>query len=229
VAAGMRYFFDRGLFCQLKREIEAQIVRVLDAGAGSGAFAACLRDSGFFTEVVALDIADSCITACKKSGLLTMQGTLADLQPETYDLITMNDLIEHVFSPRDLLLQCHQALTEDGFVVIATPNGDGFDFKILRERTGNITPPEHLNYFNPKSLSLLLTDCGFTPLLVETPGLLDVDMVQKERERGYPVDAANEYIGFIMDQDEKVRQNFQDFLARSLLSSHMIIIARKQT
>lgn len=32
VAAGMRYFFDRGLFCQLKREIEAQIVRVLDAG-----------------------------------------------------------------------------------------------------------------------------------------------------------------------------------------------------
>ncbi len=32
VVAGMRYFFDRGLFCQLKREIEAQIVKVLDAG-----------------------------------------------------------------------------------------------------------------------------------------------------------------------------------------------------
>lgn len=32
VSAGMRYFFDRGLYCQLKREIEAQIVRVLDAG-----------------------------------------------------------------------------------------------------------------------------------------------------------------------------------------------------
>jgi hopanoid biosynthesis associated protein HpnK len=32
VAAGMRYFFDRGLYCQLKREIEAQIRRVLDTG-----------------------------------------------------------------------------------------------------------------------------------------------------------------------------------------------------
>lgn len=32
VAAGMRYFFDRGLYCQLKREIEAQITRVLDFG-----------------------------------------------------------------------------------------------------------------------------------------------------------------------------------------------------
>lgn len=32
VKAGFRYFFDRGLYCQLKREVEAQIVRVLDAG-----------------------------------------------------------------------------------------------------------------------------------------------------------------------------------------------------
>ena len=32
VASGLRYFIDRGLYCQLKREIEAQIVRVLDAG-----------------------------------------------------------------------------------------------------------------------------------------------------------------------------------------------------
>ncbi len=32
VRAGFRYFFDRGLYCQLKREIEAQIQRVRDAG-----------------------------------------------------------------------------------------------------------------------------------------------------------------------------------------------------
>ncbi len=32
VTTGMRYFFDRGIYCQLKREIEAQIVRVRDAG-----------------------------------------------------------------------------------------------------------------------------------------------------------------------------------------------------
>jgi hopanoid biosynthesis associated protein HpnK len=32
VAAGMRYFFDKGLRSQLEREIEAQIVRVRDAG-----------------------------------------------------------------------------------------------------------------------------------------------------------------------------------------------------
>jgi len=32
VSAGFRYFFDRGLYCQLKREIEAQIKKVIDAG-----------------------------------------------------------------------------------------------------------------------------------------------------------------------------------------------------
>ena len=32
VMTGIRYFFDRGLYCQLKREVEAQINKVLDAG-----------------------------------------------------------------------------------------------------------------------------------------------------------------------------------------------------
>lgn len=32
IRAGLRYFFDRGLYCQLKREIEAQIKKVLAAG-----------------------------------------------------------------------------------------------------------------------------------------------------------------------------------------------------
>lgn len=32
VKGGVRYFFDRGVYCQLKREIEAQIKKVLDAG-----------------------------------------------------------------------------------------------------------------------------------------------------------------------------------------------------
>ena len=32
VRAGFRYFVDRGLYCQLKREIEAQIKKVVDAG-----------------------------------------------------------------------------------------------------------------------------------------------------------------------------------------------------
>jgi hopanoid biosynthesis associated protein HpnK len=32
ITAGFRYFIDRGLYCQLKLEIEAQIMRILDAG-----------------------------------------------------------------------------------------------------------------------------------------------------------------------------------------------------
>ena len=38
---------------------------------------------------------------------------------------------------------------------------------------------EHLNYFNPKSIEILLNNCGFEILIVETPGKLDVDLVKK--------------------------------------------------
>lgn len=203
-------------------------VNVLDVGAGSGAFAVCLKKTGFFRKVTTLDISDSCVDACKKQGLIALKGTLDDIPPHSFDLITMNDLIEHVYSPRKILEQCHSCLTENGVIAIATPNGEGFDFKILREKTGNITPPEHLNYFNPKSLSLLLKSTGFLPVYVETPGLLDVDMVHNARASGFPLEKKNEYIGFILDQGEEVRQEFQKFLSCSHLSSHMISIAQKQ-
>lgn len=203
-------------------------MNALDAGAGSGAFAACLRKSGFFREVTTLDIADSCVRACKEQGLIALKGTLADIPPRSFDLITLNDLIEHVYSPRNLLEQCHSALRENGVIAIATPNGEGFDFKILREKTGNITPPEHLNYFNPVSLSLLLKSTGFLPVHVETPGLLDVDMVHKARAGGFPLEKKNEYLGFILDHGDETRQEFQKFISRCRLSSHMVIIAQKQ-
>lgn len=203
-------------------------LNVLDAGAGSGAFAVCLKNSGFFREVTTLDISDSCVRACKEQGLIALKGTLADIPSGSFDLITLNDLIEHVYSPRKLLEQCHSVLRENGVIAIATPNGEGFDFKILREKAGNITPPEHLNYFNPESLTLLYKSAGFLPVHIETPGLLDVDMVNNARSEGFPLEKRNEYLGFILDQGDEIREEFQKFISRCRLSSHMVIIAQKQ-
>ncbi|WP_292426077.1 methyltransferase domain-containing protein [Methanoregula sp.] len=199
----------------------------LDLVAGSGAFASCLKNTGFFNDVIALDISDSCVTACKNAGLSAQKGTISDIDPGNLDLICMNDLIEHVFAPADQLAECRKALKSGGFIAIATPNGEGFDFKILKEKTKNITPPEHLNYFNPRSMKLLLEKAGFTPIVVETPGILDVEMIRKERESGFPLKASNEYLDYLLGQDAGVLDNFQKFISQNGLSSHMLVIAQK--
>lgn len=200
----------------------------LDLGAGSGAFAACLKKTDFFGDVVALDISPSCVRACRDAGLSAKQGTINDVKSGSVDLICMNDLIEHVFDPFTLLKECCRTLKPGGCLAIATPNGEGFDFKILGKGTRNITPPEHLNYFNTFSLPLLLRKAGYRSVMIETPGILDVEMIKKEKENGYSLKEKNMYLDFLFDQDENVLENFQIFLSQNGLSSHMLCIAQKR-
>ncbi|MFH0753285.1 MAG: class I SAM-dependent methyltransferase [Candidatus Omnitrophota bacterium] len=200
----------------------------VDVGAGSGAFAVCIQQAGFFEKVVALDISSSCVEACQKQGLSTIQGSVRDIVDGSVDLLTMNDLIEHVFDPLALIGECHRALKKGGFLSIATPNGEGFDFKILKENTGNITPPEHLTYFNPVSLPLLLERGGFRCVAVETPGKLDVEIVLKETKNGFSLEKNNAFLGFLFEQGDAVLESFQQFLVENRLSSHMLVLAQKR-
>lgn len=201
--------------------------RAADLGAGSGAFAKALLDSGFFNEVVAVDFSDDCVAACSKLGITAIKGSVQDISE--VDILTMNDLIEHVFDPISFIKSCHAALNDGGFIAIACPNGEGFDFSIMKEKTVNITPPEHLNYFNPFSMTRLLEENGFEVVSIETPGILDVQIVLRALKDGVIEMTDNLYLkNLILDGDEKTLEDFQGFLAANKLSSHMLAIARKK-
>ncbi|MFQ5787777.1 MAG: class I SAM-dependent methyltransferase, partial [Thermodesulfobacteriota bacterium] len=199
----------------------------LDLGAGSGAFAMCLENTSFFGSVLALDLSDDCIKVCKNNGLNALRGSIADMDSNSVDLICINDLIEHVFDPSSFLRECYRVLRLGGYVSIATPNGEGFDFKIMKERTMNITPPEHLNYFNPDSLVQFLSKKGFHLVSVETPGMLDVEIVQQAKISGFPLEERNEYLTYLLEQGDEILGNFQRFISENKLSSHMLILAKK--
>lgn len=198
----------------------------LDVGAGSGAFALCLKRSKLFSDVITLDLSESCVSTCAKLGLNAQQRNINEMSSDYVDLISVNDLIEHLYDPFTFLLECYRTLRCSGYIAIATPNGEGFDFKIMKEKTVNITPPEHLNYFNPYSMELLLKKAGFNVLYLNTPGKLDVQIVLKQKKAGYFV-GKNEYIDFLLEQDEDTLNNFQNFISNNKLSSHMFCLAKK--
>lgn len=198
-----------------------------DVGAGSGAFALALQECGLFAKVLALDISPDCVTACAGVGLEATCGPVAVLEDASVNIICTNDLVEHLFDPAAFLSQCRHKLAPGGFISIATPNGQGFDFKILGPDTVNITPPEHLTYFNPGSITKLLERTGFSVVSLETPGRLDVDMVLQARSQGFPLAEKNSYLDFVLSQGEEVQAALQAFLAANLLSSHMLVLARR--
>ncbi len=209
--------------CGVKKKITA-----LDVGAGSGAFALCLQKSRYFKEIVALDISELCVSACKKNGLRARLGTIADYQKDSMDLICVNDLIEHLFNPLSFLKKCHALLRKNGLIAIATPNGEGFDFKIMKDAVKNVTPPEHLNYFNPFSIEKILNYSKFKIVSIETPGRLDVEMVDRARKEGLNLKRNNEYINYLLEQNDTIKDNLQKFISQNKLSSHMLVVAQKE-
>lgn len=201
----------------------------IDLGAGAGTFALCLKETSLFSDVIALDLSEACVNACKKAGLNAQLKTINDIPDNSIDLISMNDLIEHLFDPYSFLIECYKTLQKDGYIFIVTPNGEGFDFKIMKNRTVNITPPEHLQYFNPDSLDAILNRAGFHITFLETPGKLDVQIVLKEKlGGGITLVDKNEYIAYLLEQDEKILNSFQKFLSENRLSSHMLCLAQKK-
>lgn len=201
--------------------------RALDIGAGSGAFARCLVDSKDFETVVAMDISEECVASCKNQGIEAYCTSIENWDGDKFDIIFANDIVEHLFEPKEFIRACQRNLTDGGVLCIATPNGLGFDYKILRESTGNITPPEHLNYFNPASAELLLKESGFKHIIVETPGILDVDIIINMRNGGYDLKSKNEYLDYILSRGDRTVKSFQEFLRNNLLSSHMVVVAEK--
>ena len=201
----------------------------VDVGAGSGAFALVLKRWKYFRKVLALDVSKECVEHCRKIGLHSRLGSVQILENNSVDLLTVNDLIEHLFCPKSFLEKCFNVIGKSGFISIACPNGEGFDFKILKEKTINITPPEHLNYFNPNSIKGLLEQIGFNQVFIETPGVLDVQMIERRINDGeLDLSKNNEWLHYLFTECPKyVNDNFQNFLKENNLSSHMLIIAQK--
>ena len=107
------------------------------------------------------------------------------------------------------------------------PNGKGFDVVALGKASDTVDA-EHLNYFNPKSLALLVSAHGLEVLEVSTPGVLDADIVRKRALRGDLDLEAHPFLKQVLVEEwERLGGPFQEFLVQQRLSTHMWLVARR--
>jgi SAM-dependent methyltransferase len=77
-----------------------------------------------------------------------------------FDVINMGFVLEHAFNPFELLLKAHEHLFVGGVLLAEVP----YDFNPVQDRLDHyecVSTPDHVNYFNPRSLYDLLKRCGF--------------------------------------------------------------------
>ena len=82
------------------------------------------------------------------------------------DVLVLQNVLEHVLHPEELLRKLQQLLADDGCLLVQVPN-DFSDCQALANQQGRINrdywflPPQHLNYFNEKNLPEVARSCGF--------------------------------------------------------------------
>ncbi|MEI8345814.1 MAG: class I SAM-dependent methyltransferase, partial [Candidatus Omnitrophota bacterium] len=129
--------------------------RLLDIGCGPGFFLEEARQGGF--EVEGLDLSRwSADYARKRFGIRVFEGLLAQapFEPKSFDVITFNDVIEHIEDPKTFLTQVRRLLKNDGVLYVSTPDIDSFLSRLLQGSWWGINK-YHLCYFSRKTLKAL--------------------------------------------------------------------------
>jgi SAM-dependent methyltransferase len=134
--------------------------RLLDIGAGTGAFAAYMQQNGW--EVTGLEpdeVARERALADNKMRLLDT-GELFSLPAESYDAITLWHVLEHVHELHPYLEQLKTLVRRGGRIFIAVPNYTSYDATVYGAAWAAYDVPRHLYHFSPDAMEDLLARHG---------------------------------------------------------------------
>ena len=143
----------------------------LDVGCGEGFGLSYFKEQGYI--VKGLDFSSSGVLSQNPDCLSELvTGDLFELlkieieSKNTYDIINLKNVLEHVIDPIDLLNALHNTLSLDGVIILTVPN----DFSIIQKEAIRrkhidkefwISPPDHLSYFEKNSLVKICKTTGF--------------------------------------------------------------------
>lgn len=97
-------------------------------------------------------------------------GTLDDFphRDVKFDLIVLNQVLEHIPDPTKLLARLSGMLKPGGRLVLAVPNAKSVFARFFKRVWINWHIPYHLHHFNAKSMRLFLERCGWRVVAVRT-------------------------------------------------------------
>ncbi|HEX8083232.1 MAG TPA: class I SAM-dependent methyltransferase [Solirubrobacteraceae bacterium] len=141
--------------------------RILDFGCGAGLFLDLAHKRGFEPYGVDLSKASVEEARSKPSGRNAYFGSPRDV-PEIaaggFDVITMWSVLAHLTSPVEDLTMLRELLAPGGALLILTVNANSLMLKAARDDWNGFTP-NHLKFFSPTTLPLLLKRAGFASVV----------------------------------------------------------------
>ena len=133
---------------------------VADVGCGAGSFLDIIK--GVAAKTIAIEPTKIYHNSLEERGHLVL-NSLSELKPESCDVITSFDVIEHVQSPLDFIIMKREALKKDGRLFCLTPNSNEILTKLDIDKFDEFYyRTVHLWYFNKKSFQWMAEQAKFS-------------------------------------------------------------------
>lgn len=155
--------------------------KLLDVGCGPGLFLTEAKKRGW--EVYGTEFTDKQITYLQEKGISTFQGKLnsTSFEENMFDVIISSEVMEHINNPVEEVGYFHRFLRKGGLLYITTPNFNAIERYLLKGNYNVIAYPEHLCYYTPKTIHLLLSNNGFKKMKITTTGI-NPDRIKSSRK-----------------------------------------------
>ena len=173
-----KHFFDEDLYTIANLEkvhqywrAEAQYIKdlgyrggkILDIGCNTGEFLFCMGE-GY--QKFGIEIADVPADLAEKKSITVYRKPLEELAlaENSFDVVTLYALIEHLSDPRSLVKEISRILKPGGLVVIMTGDYQTSKAKMLGSRWHMYIPPLHQYFFCRKALRMVANEFGLDEL-----------------------------------------------------------------
>lgn len=164
--SGVMRWMRRRKIVKRRQAVERRVSRLpgdlLDAGCSTGIFMDEMRSAGW--RVIGIEIsAETAAYARRRLGLDVIQGDLpgAGLAPESFDAVTMFDVLEHTYDPPAVLAWVWRVLRPGGVAALTFPNWESLDRRLFGKYWIGYDAPRHLHVFPRSVIQRMLEDAGF--------------------------------------------------------------------
>jgi len=136
--------------------------KILDIGCGRGLFLDVMRRGGWRAIGTELN-GETASYAKRVYDLKILTGDIIQhkLPDEGLDAISINQVLEHLKNPKEVLEECSRILRKDGLLIISVPDLRSPQFTLGKENWFLLDLPFHLIHFTEEGLSRLLQKNGF--------------------------------------------------------------------
>jgi SAM-dependent methyltransferase len=142
---------------------------LLDLGCSSGSFLQSVRGNGW--DLYGIEMSTkSAKRAEAETGAKVFVGDILEAQfsPESFDVITCFDVLEHLYAPRRVMAKVGEWLKPDGIFYILVPNIDSAEAHVFGTYWHGLELPRHLFHYSPESLKFLAQSAGLREVSLET-------------------------------------------------------------